>query len=111
MRRWNAWGNEDSEYTMELSDSLREVLEALVGKSAGLTMAGLAEVVAAVVQLFCGIEVVPVLAVHGNSHRLRIAIVQTVEFLRLLERVRIVDIRIVVEPLPVGRLAWRCGVR
>jgi alkyldihydroxyacetonephosphate synthase len=31
MRRWNSWGNEDSEYTMALSENLRQVLEALVG--------------------------------------------------------------------------------
>lgn len=48
MRRWNAWGNEDSEYTTELSASLREVLEALVGKSTGLPMASLEDVIASV---------------------------------------------------------------
>lgn len=48
MRRWNAWGNENSEYSTELSDSLREVLEALVGKSTGLPMASLEDVIAKV---------------------------------------------------------------
>ena len=31
MRLWNGWGNEDSDLTMELSDGLRALLEALVG--------------------------------------------------------------------------------
>ena len=30
MRLWNGWGNEDSDLTMELSDGLRALLEALV---------------------------------------------------------------------------------
>ena len=29
MRLWNGWGNEDSDLTMELSDGLRALLEAV----------------------------------------------------------------------------------
>ncbi len=48
MRRWNAWGNEDSKYTSELNDNLRQILEALVGPSKGLPMASLQDVLPAV---------------------------------------------------------------
>ncbi len=48
MRRWNAWGNHDSEYTTELTENLREVLQALVGPSRALPVASLEDVVASV---------------------------------------------------------------
>ena len=37
MRLWNGWGNEDSDLTMELSDGLRALLEALVGPGTALS--------------------------------------------------------------------------
>ena len=39
MRLWNGWGNEDSDLTMELSDGLRSLLEALVGPGTALSQA------------------------------------------------------------------------
>ncbi len=48
MRRWNSWGNEDSEYTTQLSDSLREMLVALVGPSTPLPDASLEDTLAKV---------------------------------------------------------------
>ena len=45
MRLWNGWGNENSELTMELSDGLRAVLEALVGQGTSLNQATLKEVI------------------------------------------------------------------
>ena len=46
MRLWNGWGNEDSDLTMELSDGLRALLEALVGPGTALSQATLNEVIA-----------------------------------------------------------------
>ena len=48
MRLWNGWGNEDSDLTMELSDGLRALLEALVGPGTALRQATLDEVIAKV---------------------------------------------------------------
>ena len=48
MRLWNGWGNEDSDLTMELSDGLRALLEALVGPGTALSQATLNEVIAKV---------------------------------------------------------------
>jgi alkyldihydroxyacetonephosphate synthase len=48
MRLWNGWGNEDSDLTMELSDGLRALLEALVGPGTALSQATLSEVIALV---------------------------------------------------------------
>ena len=48
MRLWNGWGNEDSDLTMELSDGLRALLEALVGPGTALRQATLNEVIAKV---------------------------------------------------------------
>ena len=48
MRLWNGWGNEDSDLTMELSDGLRALLEALVGQGTALRQATLNEVIAKV---------------------------------------------------------------
>ena len=45
MRLWNGWGNEDSDLTMELSDGLRALLEALVGPGTALSQATLNEVI------------------------------------------------------------------
>jgi alkyldihydroxyacetonephosphate synthase len=44
-RRWNSWGNENSEYTSELTDNLRQVLETLVGPGHSLPEATLEEVI------------------------------------------------------------------
>ena len=48
MRLWNGWGNENSELTMELSDGLRALLEALVGPGTSLNQATLKEVISKV---------------------------------------------------------------
>ena len=48
MRLWNGWGNEDSDLTMQLSDGLRALLEALVGPGTALRQATLDEVIAKV---------------------------------------------------------------
>ena len=48
MRLWNGWGNEDSDLTMELSDGLRALLEALVGPGTALRQATLDKVIAKV---------------------------------------------------------------
>ena len=48
MRLWNGWGNEDSDLTMELSDGLRALLEALVGSGTALSQATLNDVISKV---------------------------------------------------------------
>ncbi|MBT7376292.1 MAG: FAD-binding oxidoreductase [Porticoccaceae bacterium] len=48
MRRWNGWGNENSELTMELNKGLKMLLGALVGPSHSLPEASLSEVIAKV---------------------------------------------------------------
>jgi alkyldihydroxyacetonephosphate synthase len=48
MRLWNGWGNEDSDLTMELSNSLRSLLEALVGSGTSLPQASLDDVISKV---------------------------------------------------------------
>lgn len=50
MRRWNAWGNEDSEYTTELTEELKQMLELLVGPSKALPVASLEHVISKVPQ-------------------------------------------------------------
>jgi alkyldihydroxyacetonephosphate synthase len=47
-RRWNSWGNEGSEYTSELTDNLRQVLENLVGPGNPLPESTLEDVLARV---------------------------------------------------------------
>ena len=48
MRRWNSWGNENSEYTSELTDNLRQVLEEVIGPGNPLPEATLEQVLASV---------------------------------------------------------------
>ena len=43
-KRWNGWGNEDSEYQSKLTDNLRQMLEALVGEGHPLPDATLEDV-------------------------------------------------------------------
>jgi alkyldihydroxyacetonephosphate synthase len=44
MKRWNDWGNENSEYITELTDDLKMVLEALLGPSKPLPQAVLSDI-------------------------------------------------------------------
>lgn len=69
------------------------------------------EVMAAVVGLLTWVEVVPVFVVNRDSHRRSVAVVHVVILLRLLEVVGIVDVRVVVEPLPVRWLSRRSCLR
>lgn len=69
------------------------------------------EVMPAMVRLFAGVEVVPVFVVNRDSHRRRVPVVHVVVLLRLLEIVGIVDVRVVIEPLPVRRLTVLGGLR
>ena len=55
------------------------------------------------------IEVVPRRVVDRDLPLWRIAVVHVVELDRPLEVVRVIDVRIIVEPLPVGRLALVAG--
>ena len=45
MRRWNGWGNENSNLTMELSSGLSQLLEALVGAATPLPAVSLQQVI------------------------------------------------------------------
>tara|TARA_B110000902_G_C14294893_1_gene582931 strand:+ start:3240 stop:4844 length:1605 start_codon:yes stop_codon:yes gene_type:complete len=45
MKRWNDWGNENSEYITELTDELKMVLEALLGPSKPLPQTILADII------------------------------------------------------------------
>jgi alkyldihydroxyacetonephosphate synthase len=49
-RRWNSWGNEDSDYTTELGENLRQVLEELIGPGTPLPEVTLEEVLRQVPQ-------------------------------------------------------------
>ena len=60
---------------------------------------------AAVVRLLSSVKVVPVLVLYRDPLQGVVAVVQTVVApLRALEVVRVVHVRVVVEPVPVGRL-------
>lgn len=48
MRHWNDWGNENSEYTTELSGALHQMLQSLLGPSTALPAANLEQVTAKV---------------------------------------------------------------
>src|SRR5262249_19727839 len=61
-------------------------------------------------RLFADIEIVPCPIVDGNLAFLRIPVVQVVELHRSVEIVRVVYVRVVVEPPPIVRLADSRGL-
>ena len=63
------------------------------------------EVMSFVVRPRAGVKVVPIPVIDWNAAVWRIPMVKMVELLVPLEIVRIVDVGIVVEPVPIGGLA------
>jgi len=48
MRNWNNWGNQNSHYTTQLNDSMKQMLESVLGSSVGLPPATIDQVIAKV---------------------------------------------------------------
>ena len=59
------------------------------------------------VRFFGRVEVVPRFVVNRKSHGRRVTLVQVVVLLRLLKRVRVINVRVVVKTLPISGLSRR----
>ena len=102
----NADGNKlQSAFGISVSEKLRPLVSRMdVSKDVQ------DEVMATVVWLFGWVKVVPVLIVHRDSHFGCIAIIHVIVRLWALEVLRIIDVWIMIESLPVGGLPRRSGL-